>query len=127
MAIFTDPEIGAVGCTQAEARKKFNGGFRAQTVLDGWLGIGIALGETGFTKIMTENRFNTIIGAHIMGHAATERIHQFSIAQRAEETVETMLRQTMAHPTFSESTREALLALCGKSAHVPTELCRGKI
>ena len=127
LAIFTDPEIGAVGCTQAEARKKFNGGFRAQTVLDGWLGIGIALGETGFTKIMTENRFNTIIGAHIMGHAATERIHQFSIAQRAEETVETMLRQTMAHPTFSESTREALLALCGKSAHVPTELCRGKI
>lgn len=122
LAIFTDPEIGLIGLTEENARKKYpKHAVISQQLRDMWMGIGIALEETsGITKtIVDETKYGRILGAHIMGPAATERIHVFAAAMRAQESSRLMARQIYAHPTFSEGIREALLALDGQAVHVP--------
>lgn len=115
MTIFTDPEIGTCGITQPDPTQ-----YVVQLMRDSWMGIGMALDEpAGFTKLIIDTHYGAIAGACIIGHAACERIHEYTIARRAEETVRTMSRQVMAHPTYSESVREALYALDGRAVHVP--------
>ncbi|MDP2676488.1 MAG: dihydrolipoyl dehydrogenase [bacterium] len=117
--IFTNPEIGSVGLSESRAKELYKEAIDVQRVRDSWMGIGIALKQTGLTKIIREQRHKSIVGAHIIGAYATERIHACAVAMRAEETTPTMSKQIMAHPTYSESIREALLAFDGKAVHVP--------
>lgn len=128
-AIFTEPEIGSVGLSEDAAHKKYpDHEIFAQTVSDKVMGIAIALGQTeGMTKlIIDKTRYNMLLGAHIMGNAATERIHVLVEARRAEDTAHLMANQMLAHPTFSETIRETLLAYDGRAVHVPIKMQRRK-
>lgn len=119
-AIFTEPEIGSVGLSETKAKEVHGeNGIDVQIVRDSWMGVGIALKHAGLTKIIREKRYKSIVGAHMIGAGATERIHACAVAIRAEETTDTMRKQIMAHPTYSEAIREALLAFDGLAVHVP--------
>ncbi len=128
--IFTDPEIGTCGFTKEAAianHPEHRDGIYEQRVEDRVMGIAIALEETlGLTKIIVDEAcFGKILGAHIIGPAATERIHVWTAARRAGESSRLMAHEVMAHPTFSEVFREALLSLDGNAVHVPLTLQRG--
>jgi dihydrolipoamide dehydrogenase len=78
------------------------------------LGKAIATKNTdGFCKILKGPR-GEILGAHIMGEAATELIGEFSLAKRVEATVEELIATVHAHPTMHESIHEAALASEGR-------------
>ena len=69
----------------------------------------------GFAKIIAEPRFGEIVGAHIVGHGATELIAEMSLAMTLEATTAEIAATCHAHPTLSEAILESALAAEGRS------------
>jgi len=106
--IFTDPEIAGVGIKEEDALHK---GLEIDVKKFDFLGSGMAriLDETdGFIKIIIEKKGSRTIGASIIGPKATELIGILALAVSNNLTVSQVKNTIFAHPTLSESIREAL-------------------
>ena len=113
--VYTDPEVAAVGKTENELREagigikvgkfSFMGNGRAKTVFS----------NNGFVKIIADSNSDKILGAHIIGPAAGDLVHEVCVAMEFGASTEDLARTCHAHPTFSEAVREAALA-CGIGA-----------
>lgn len=117
--IFTTPEIGSVGLTEAQAKEQ---GIEIETgkFMFSGLGKAMAAGETGgFVKWIAAPGTGQLLGAHAIGAHATELIGEAAVAIRAELTVEELGRTIHCHPTFSESWMEAAHAVHGECIHAP--------
>lgn len=115
--IYTNPEVAAVGLTEAEARDAsldifvgtsfFKGNARARCA-----------GETdGFVKIIGDKRTGRLIGMHIIGPHASEMIGEGVISLESKMTVEDVANSSHAHPTLSEAIKEACLQALGRPIH----------
>ena len=114
---YCDPEIGSVGLTEAEAKKR---GYdvRVGSFPFGVLGRAKMAGETeGFVKIVADRRYDEVLGVHMIGPRSTELIAEAVLALRLECTVEELMRTIHAHPTFSEAVGEAAHATHGAAIH----------
>ncbi len=110
---YTEPGIGSVGLTEAQARAQgypvrvgrfpFAGDSRA-TILGH---------HEGFVKVVADERYGEILGVHIIGPEAFELIGEAVAAMEAEATVETMMQTIHAHPTLYEAVGEAFNAVYG--------------
>ncbi len=68
----------------------------------------LATGEAdGLVKLLFDQQYGTLIGAHIVGGAASEMIHELVLGKRLEVTAEEIARSIHAHPSLSESIMEA--------------------
>jgi dihydrolipoamide dehydrogenase len=115
---YCDPEIGSVGLTEAEAKKR---GYevRVGTFPFGVLGRAKMAGETeGFVKIVADTKYDEILGVHMIGPRSTELVAEAVLALRLECTVEELIRTIHAHPTFSEAVGEAAHATHGAAIHM---------
>ena len=115
---YCDPEIGSVGLTEREARKR---GYdvRVGTFPFGVLGRAKIAGEPeGFVKIVAEHKHDEVLGVHMIGARATELVAEATLALRLECTVEELVRTIHAHPTFSEGIAEAAHATHGAAIHL---------
>ncbi len=115
---YCDPEIGSVGLSEAEAKKR---GYdvRIGTFPFGVLGRAKIAGETdGFVKIVAEKKYDEILGVHMIGPRATELVAEATLALRMECTVEELIRTIHAHPTMSEAVGEAAHAAHGAAIHL---------
>lgn len=115
---YSEPEIGSVGLTEAEARER---GYdvRVGTFPFSALGRARIAGDTdGFVKIVGESRYDQLLGVHIIGGRATELIAEGAAALRLESTVEDLARTIHAHPTLSEAMGEAAHAALGGAIHL---------
>ena len=75
----------------------------------------VAIGEPeGFVKIVSESKYDEILGVHIVGPEATELIHELAVARENEFTVEEVDLAIHAHPTLSEAVAQAALDSLGK-------------
>ncbi len=114
---YCDPEIGSVGLTEAEAKKR---GYdvRIGTFKFGVLGRARIANETeGFVKIVSEKKYDEILGVHMIGLRSTELVAEATLALRLECTVEELIRTIHAHPTMSEAVGEAAHAAHGAPIH----------
>ena len=117
--IFTDPEVAAVGLTEAEARDR-----HGEDVVIGrfpWVANGRALMQnetTGWVKTIHESRYGELLGLVIVGAHATELIEVGRVAIDAECTIETLSMGMTAHPTLTEAIKEAGLVALGQPIHV---------
>ena len=115
---YCDPEIGSVGLTEAEAKRK---GYdvRIGTFPFGVLGRAKMAGETeGFVKIVADKKYDEVLGVHMIGPRSTELVAEAVLALRLECTVEELVRTIHAHPTFSEAIGEAAHAAHGAPIHL---------
>ncbi len=115
---YCDPEIGSIGLTEAEARKR---GFDVVvgTFPFGVLGRAKIAGETeGFVKIVADKKYDELLGVHMIGPRATELVAEAGVALRLESTVEELIRTIHAHPTMSEAVGEAAHAVHGSAIHI---------
>ncbi len=113
--IYTTPEVAAVGKTEealkAEGRAykvgkfPFMGNARAKAVFQ----------AEGFVKILADAATDRVLGAHIIGPAAGDMIHEICVAIEFGASAQDLALTCHAHPTYSEAVREAALA-CGDGA-----------
>ena len=117
--IFTAPEVGSVGLTEAQAaaagRAVKTGSFPFSA-----LGKAMAAGETdGFVKWVADAATDQLLGAQAVGAHATDLIAEAALAIRGELTAAELGRTIHSHPTFSEAWMEAAHAVHGQSLHLP--------
>jgi dihydrolipoamide dehydrogenase len=106
-ATYTEPGIGSAGMTEAQARaagrKVRIGRFAFQANSKATI-----IGQhSGFVKIVSDEQYGEILGAHIIGPQAYELIAEVVAAMEAEATVETLMETIHAHPTLYEALGEA--------------------
>jgi len=109
--IYTSPEIAWVGQTEAQlktAGRAYKTGqfpFMAN-------GRARALGDTtGFVKFIADAKTDEILGVHIIGPFASELISEAVVAMSFKASSEDIARICHAHPSLSEATKEAALAV----------------
>ena len=109
--IYTSPEIAWVG--QTEQQLKASGhAYKAGTFPFLANGRARALGDTtGMVKMLADAATDEILGVHIAGPMASELIAECVMAMAFRASSEDIARICHAHPSLSESTKEAALAV----------------
>ncbi|MDB5256709.1 MAG: dihydrolipoamide dehydrogenase [Chitinophagaceae bacterium] len=108
--VYTWPEVAAVGYTEEQLKEagraykvgsfpfKASGRARASMDLD------------GFVKVLADKTTDEILGVHMIGPRAADMIAEAVVAMEFRASAEDVSRMSHAHPTFTESMREACLA-----------------
>ncbi len=109
--IYTSPEIAWVGQTE-EALKAAGRAYKAGTFPFMANGRARALGDTtGMVKMLADAKTDEILGVHIVGPFASELIAECVVAMEFKAAAEDIARICHAHPSLSEATKEAALAV----------------
>lgn len=116
--VYTNPEIASVGATEEELKAAgidykigkfpFSANGRARAMLQ----------TEGFVKILSDAKTDRVLGGHIVGTGAGEMIHEIVVLMEFAGSAEDLGRTTHAHPTMSESVKEAALAAWTKPIHM---------
>jgi dihydrolipoamide dehydrogenase len=118
--IYTDPEIAAVGLTEAQAREQH--GDDVAVGKFPWIANARAVMQdetVGWVKSIHETRYGELLGIVMVGPHVTDLIEAGVVALDAESTVETVADGMTAHPTLSEAIKEAGLLALGRAIHMP--------
>jgi len=110
---YTEPQIGSVGLTEAQAREN---GYEVKVGKFPFAGNSKAtiLGNhDGFVKIVSDAKYGEILGVHIIGPQATELIAEAVAVLELEGTVDELMFTIHAHPTLAESLLDAYGAVEG--------------
>lgn len=109
---FTDPEVGAVGLTEAAARER---GLRVRTGLvrlpsttRGWIH---QAGNHGLIKLVEDADSGVLVGATSVGPAGGEVLSALAVAVHAEVPTARLAQMIYAYPTFHRAIEAALSAL----------------
>lgn len=113
--IYTSPEIAWVGQTEKQL-KDAGTPFRAGIFPFMANGRARALGDTsGFVKILADAKTDRVLGMHVIGPLASELIAEGVVAMEFGASSEDIARICHAHPSLSEATKEAALAVDKRS------------
>ena len=109
--LYTHPEVASVGKTERELKEE-NRSYKVGKFLFRANGRALSMGESeGFVKILVDSQSGEILGAHILGPSASEMIHEFCLGMEFSATAEDLALTMHAHPTLSETIKEAALSL----------------
>lgn len=116
-AIYCEPQVAGFGLREDTAIKE---GIKVKKATFAYPGAGktIAVGKPdGLVKVLCDSKTDELLGAHIVGHNATELIHELLLAKSAELLPEDISEMIHAHPTISEAVMECMRAVNGKPIH----------
>ncbi len=106
---FTDPEIGAVGLTEREARDR---GLEVRTgytdLAASSRGVVHQVGNKGFVKVVADPAAGVVVGATVAGPYGGEILGALSVAVHARVPLAVLREQIWAYPTFHRAIGEAL-------------------
>ena len=109
--IYTSPEIAWVGKTEQQLKAEGRA-YRAGTFPFLANGRARALGDTtGMVKMLADAATDEVLGVHIIGPMASELISEAVLAMEFKASSEDIARICHAHPSLSEATKEAALAV----------------
>lgn len=115
---YCQPEVASVGLTEAKARERGYevkvGHFPIPVIAKSQI-LGAA---EGMVKIVSDARYDELLGVHLIGPHATELIAEACVALQMESTVEELINTMHAHPTVSESMHEAFEDAHGMVIHI---------
>jgi dihydrolipoamide dehydrogenase len=115
---YCQPQVASVGMTEEAAIAK---GYAVKVGRFPFrpLGKAMATGETeGTVKLVFDQKYGELLGAHIIGSEATEMIAELGIAKSLETTWEELHTTIHAHPTLSEAVMEAAGQAFGVAIHI---------
>ncbi len=112
-ATYCMPEVASVGLTEAEAKKRgrdvkvgrFNFGNLAKPRIIGQ--------DFGLVKIVSDAKYDEVLGIHMVGPHVTDLISEACVALRLESTTEELMRTIHPHPTLPEALMQAAEAVYG--------------
>jgi dihydrolipoamide dehydrogenase len=117
-ATYSHPQVASFGYTEAQAREK---GMAVRVGKFPYQANGKALGQgetAGFVKVVVDEEYGEILGAHMIGAEVSELLPELTLAQKNELTVQEVLRNIHAHPTLSEAVMEAAENAVGMAIHI---------
>jgi dihydrolipoamide dehydrogenase len=117
-ATYCFPEVASVGLTEKKAREK---GHDVKTGIFPFSAIGkagISNQGIGLAKIVSDKKYDEVLGVHLVGPHATELLAEACMALRLEATTEDIARTIHAHPTLSEIMKEAAEMTLGTPIHL---------
>ena len=116
--IYTSPEVASVGKTEEELKLQnikfkvgkfpFSANAKAKVMND----------TNGFVKIISDNETDEVLGVHIIGSDAGNLIAELVVAMEFGASAEDLARTCHAHPTLTESIKEAALNVEKSSIHI---------
>jgi dihydrolipoamide dehydrogenase len=112
-ATYCDPEVASVGLSEQEAKK------RGYDVKVGRFPFGniakprIIGHDAGFVKVVSDAKYDEVLGIHMIGPHVTDLIAEACLALRLESTTEEITRTIHAHPTLPEALMQAAEAVYG--------------
>ncbi|MEU9605938.1 dihydrolipoyl dehydrogenase [Streptomyces sp. NPDC048057] len=112
-ATYCQPQIASFGWTEAQARER---GHDVKVAKFPFTANGKAHGlghPVGFVKIISDDKYGEILGAHLIGPEVTELLPELTLAQQWDLTVHEVARNVHAHPTLGEAVKEAIHGLAG--------------
>jgi dihydrolipoamide dehydrogenase len=115
---YCNPQVASVGLTE---QKAIDAGYKLKIGRFPFMASGkaFASGERdGFVKLIFDEKYGELLGAHIIGPEATELIAELTLAKSMEATYESIIKTVHAHPTLSESIMEAAANAYGESIHI---------
>ena len=118
MCTYCSPEVASVGLTEQAAEEQ---GYEVQIGKFPFSASGKAaiLNQTdGFVKVVSETKYDEVLGVHIIGPKATELIAEGTLAIELESTVAELVNTIHPHPTLSEAVGEAAHAALGHPIHI---------
>ncbi len=108
--VYTWPEVASVGYTEEQLKEKnipyktgsfpFKASGRARASMD----------TDGFVKVLAHEKTDEILGVHMIGPRVADMIAEAVVAMEYRASAEDIARMSHAHPTFTESFKEACLA-----------------
>ncbi len=112
-ATYCMPEVASVGLSEAEAKKRgydvkvgrFPFGSLAKPRIIGQ--------EAGLVKVVSEAKYDEVLGIHMVGPHVTDLISEACVALRLETTTEEIMRTIHPHPTLPEALMQAAEAVYG--------------
>ena len=117
--IYTDPEIASVGFSEQKCKEM---GYDYKVGKFPFSANGKALGEgerEGFVKVISDAKYDEILGVHIFGAHASAILHEAVIAKASELIVSSVSQVVHIHPSLSETVMEAFMDIGGISIHNP--------
>ena len=116
--IYTAPEVASVGKTEDEIKAEgvtykvgkfpFTANAKAKVMND----------TGGFVKILYDNKSDEVLGVHIIGADAGNMIGELTVAMEFGASAEDIARTCHAHPTLTESIKEAALNVENQAIHI---------
>ena len=117
-ATYCIPQVASFGLTESEAQQQGYGVKVGKFPLQA-SGKALAIGDShGMIKLVVEEKTGEILGAHMIGPEVTELLGEVSMVRLLEGTTLELGWMVHAHPTLSESLKEAALAASGQALHV---------
>ncbi len=114
--VYTWPEVAAVGYTEEQLKEQgkkykvgnfpFKASGRARASMD----------TDGFVKVLADEATDEILGVHMIGPRTADMIAEAVVAMEYKASAEDISRMSHAHPTFTESLKEACLDATAKRA-----------
>jgi dihydrolipoamide dehydrogenase len=114
--VYTWPEVASVGFTEEQLKEQgkayktgsfpFKASGRARASMD----------TDGFVKVLADAQTDEILGVHMVGPRAADMIAEAVVAMEYRASAEDVSRMSHAHPTFTESIKEACLAATANRA-----------
>lgn len=116
-AIYCEPQVAGFGLREDTAITE---GIRIKKSVFNYPGAGktIAVGKPdGLVKVLCDPNTDELLGAHIVGHNATELLHELLLAHNSELLPEDIANTIHAHPTISEAIMETMRGVNDKPIH----------
>jgi dihydrolipoamide dehydrogenase len=117
-ATYCYPEVASVGLTEKKARER---GYDVKTgtfPFSAILKAKISDEGIGMIKVVSDKKYDEVLGVHMVGPHATELLAEACVALRLEITTEELGRTIHAHPTLSEIVKEGAEAALGTPIHI---------
>jgi dihydrolipoamide dehydrogenase len=115
---YTSPEVASVGLTEQAAKEA---GYEIKVGKFPFTASGkaSAAGEKdGFVKLVFDEKYGELLGAHLIGANVTEMIAELVVAKKLETTGHELIKSIHPHPTMSEAIMEAAAAAYGEVIHI---------
>lgn len=116
--IYCLPQVASVGLTEKQARES---GYDIRIGKFPFTANGKAhgIGEArGFVKLVIDDKYGEILGAHMIGPDVTELISGITVARSLEATAHSIIKSIHPHPTLSEAIMEAAAVAFSESPNI---------
>lgn len=115
---YTSPEVASVGMTEKKAKEA---GYTVKVGKFPFTASGKASAaghKDGFVKLVFDEKYGELLGAHMIGANVTEMIAELVVSRKLETTGHELIKSIHPHPTMSEAIMEAAAAAYGEVIHI---------